>query len=59
MFTEVYEAELRRQKDEFRTIEFMDTVLRAGPIPIDTFPEIFRKNTNSCIPKRQVVEKTR
>ena len=41
MFTEVYERERNRLGDRFRIRRFMDTVLRAGPIPIDAFPEIF------------------
>jgi hypothetical protein len=39
------EAEKKRQGEKFRTIDFMDTILRAGPIPLDEFPEIF-KNTH-------------
>ena len=43
MFSEVYESERDRWGDRFRTRRFMDTILRAGPIPIDAFPEIFRE----------------
>ena len=43
-FTSLLEAEKKRQGEKFRTIDFMDTILRAGPIPLDEFPEIF-KNT--------------
>jgi hypothetical protein len=42
MFTEVYENEMKRCGDEFCTLEFMDAILRAGPIPIDEFPELFK-----------------
>jgi uncharacterized protein (DUF885 family) len=41
-FTELYENEKKRLGDKFRAIDFMDTVLRAGPIPLDEFPEIFK-----------------
>lgn len=41
-FTELYESEKKRLGDEFRNIDFMDTVLRAGPIPLDEFSAIFR-----------------
>jgi uncharacterized protein (DUF885 family) len=44
-FTALLEAEKKRQGEKFRTIDFMDTVLRAGPIPLDEFPEIF-ENTS-------------
>ncbi len=40
-FDEIYEAEKERLGDAFNTREFMDTILRAGPIPIDEFPAIF------------------
>jgi uncharacterized protein (DUF885 family) len=46
MFSEVYEAEQRRLGDRFEIRRFMDTILRAGPIPIDEFPEIFRNSFN-------------
>jgi uncharacterized protein (DUF885 family) len=41
-FTELYENERKRLGDKFRNIDFMDTVLRAGPIPLDEFPAIFK-----------------
>ena len=41
-FTELYENERKRLGDKFRNIDFMDTVLRAGPIPLDEFPGIFK-----------------
>ena len=41
-FTELYENERKRQGEKFRIIEFMDTILRAGPIPLDEFPAIFK-----------------
>jgi hypothetical protein len=40
-FTELYENEKKRLGPKFRTLDFMDTVLRAGPIPLDEFPAIF------------------
>jgi len=43
-FHALLEAEKKRQGDKFRTIEFMDTILRAGPIPLDEFPEIFKNS---------------
>ncbi len=44
MFSKVYEAELERRGDDFSTLEFMDTILHAGPIPIDEFPAVFEDN---------------
>jgi uncharacterized protein (DUF885 family) len=44
MFTEVYEAELKRLGEDFQTRHFMDTILRTGPIPIDEFPSIFESS---------------
>jgi len=41
-FTELYENERKRLGDKFQNIDFMDTVLRAGPIPLDEFPAIFK-----------------
>jgi len=41
-FTELYENERKRRGEKFRTIDFMDTILRAGPIPLDEFPAIFK-----------------
>jgi hypothetical protein len=46
MFSEVYEMENKRLGDRFKIRRFMDTILRAGPIPIDAFPEIFRNFQN-------------
>jgi len=40
-FDEIYEAEKKRLGDAFNTREFMDIILRAGPIPIDEFPAVF------------------
>jgi uncharacterized protein (DUF885 family) len=40
-FTKIYDNEKKRLGDKFRNIDFMDTVLRAGPIPLDEFPAIF------------------
>jgi hypothetical protein len=42
-FTELYENEKKRLGSEFRVIDFMDTVLRAGPIPLDEFPTLFQE----------------
>lgn len=41
-FTELYENEKKRLGEKFLTIDFMDTILRAGPIPLDEFPKIFK-----------------
>jgi uncharacterized protein (DUF885 family) len=41
-FTELYDNERKRLGERFRNIDFMDTVLRAGPIPLDEFPAIFK-----------------
>jgi len=39
-FTKVYEAEMSRLGDKFIIRNFMDTILREGPIPLDEFPAI-------------------
>ena len=44
MFNEVYEAELERRGENFLILDFMDTILQAGPIPIDEFPAVFEDN---------------
>ena len=44
MFNKVYEAELERRGDDFVILDFMDTILQAGPIPIDEFPAVFKDN---------------
>jgi len=36
----LYEAEKRRRGESFRIIDFMDTVLRTGPVPSDELPGI-------------------
>jgi len=41
-FIELYESEKKRCGEKFLLNDFMDMVLRAGPIPIDEFPHIFR-----------------
>lgn len=41
-FSRLYENERRRLGEKFRICDFMDTVLRAGPIPIDEFEAIFK-----------------
>ena len=43
-FASLLEAEKKRQGEKFRTIDFMDTILRAGPVPLDEFPEIFKNS---------------
>lgn len=45
-FTERYEAERSRLGRAFVLKDFMDTVMRAGPIPIDEFSTIFRQTTS-------------
>lgn len=47
-FSELLASEQKRRGDQFDLMEFMDTILRAGPIPIDEFPAIFGQS----IPKR-------
>jgi hypothetical protein len=42
-FTRLYENERKRLGERFRVLDFMDTILRAGPIPIDEFEAIFGK----------------
>ena len=39
----LYEDEKKRLGENFSTLDFMDTILRAGPIPLDEFPNIFRE----------------
>jgi len=40
----VYREEKERLGERFNIKTFLDTVLRAGPIPFDEFPRIFREN---------------
>jgi len=42
-FTEIWEKEKKRQGKNFSTLVFMDTILRAGPIPLDEFQHIFAR----------------
>jgi hypothetical protein len=42
-FYRLYEDEKERLGDKFRILDFMDTILRAGPVPLDEFPNIFRE----------------
>jgi uncharacterized protein (DUF885 family) len=42
-FEEVYEAERKRRGDAFRPIDFMDTALRTGPIPIDELTGVLKE----------------
>lgn len=41
-FTDLLAAEKKRQGDQFVLIDFMDTILRAGPIPIDEIPALLK-----------------
>ena len=41
--SELYEAEKIRLGDDFRIKEFMDTLIRTGPIPSDEFPAILER----------------
>ncbi len=43
-FSELLEVEKRRLGDQFNLKFFMDTIMKAGPIPIDEFYGIFEKN---------------
>ena len=40
-FTDLLAAEKERLGEQFVLSRFMDTIMRAGPIPIDEFTEIF------------------
>lgn len=40
-FSDLLAAERERQGKQFNLKDFMDTIMRAGPIPIDEFPKIF------------------
>ncbi len=44
LFDDVYEAEMERRGEDFQILDFMDTILQTGPIPIDEFPEVFKDN---------------
>ena len=39
----LYEAEQERLGENFNTLDFMDTILRTGAIPVDEYGSIFRK----------------
>lgn len=41
-FTDLFAAEKKRQGKDFVLIDFMDTILRAGPIPIDEIPALLK-----------------
>lgn len=41
--SELYEEERERLGERFKTLNFMDTILRAGAIPVDEFRDIFCK----------------
>ena len=40
-FAELYESEMARLGEKFNLKDFMDTIMRSGPIPIDEFHDIF------------------
>jgi len=40
-FTDLLASEKERLDEKFKLIDFMDTILRSGPIPIDEFQNIF------------------
>ncbi len=46
-FRELFEAEKERLGDAFDLQHFMDTVMRAGPIPIDEFYELFKNSATN------------
>jgi len=39
----IYEAEKARLGDDFRTKDFMDTLIRTGPVPTSEFPAILER----------------
>ena len=41
--SEIYEEEKERLGDRFILLNFMDTILRTGAIPVDEFRDIFIK----------------
>ena len=43
-FTQLVAAEKQRLGADFNLKEFMDTIMRVDPIPIDEFPRIFKSN---------------
>ena len=43
-FTDLLASEKERLGEKFNLTEFMDTILRAGPIPIDEFQNIFSQS---------------
>jgi len=42
-FSELYDREKERLGDDFNLKLFMDTIMKAGPIPIDEFLAIFKQ----------------
>jgi uncharacterized protein (DUF885 family) len=40
---QLLESEKARQGESFQVCAFMDTILRAGPIPLDEFPAVFKE----------------
>jgi uncharacterized protein (DUF885 family) len=43
-FSKLLKTEKERLRNNFNLKLFMDTVMKAGPIPIDEFYTIFKKN---------------
>ena len=41
-FTDLLASEKERLGEDFILIDFMDTILRAGPIPIDEFTNLLK-----------------
>ena len=44
-FRKLFESEKERLGDKFDLKLFMDTIMKAGPIPIDEFYNIFAKSS--------------
>jgi hypothetical protein len=42
--SEIYQAEKIRLGEEFRTKDFMDTLIRTGPVPSDEYPAILKRH---------------
>ncbi|MEZ5041863.1 MAG: DUF885 family protein [Saprospiraceae bacterium] len=42
-FTDLFNTEKERHGTQFNLTDFMDTILRAGPIPIDEFSNLFKQ----------------
>ena len=46
-FTDLLVSEKNRLGEQFNLTEFMDTILRSGPIPIDEFRNIFSQTISN------------